>query len=121
MAGCEKTRIIQAGGTSDGVVSSGAYDNDGNIDLNLTVGGPVTIPGDITYELPFVIADWVIGATDSTISIPVATHLKGVNPTVTAKEGTLIVSLQTDITPAGDVTLTVPNGSAFDGEVTITR
>lgn len=120
---CNGTRIYTISGAgSDGVISSGAFDNDGNIDLSLTVGGPVQVPADGFYQLDFLIADWVVGGTDSTISIPVATHLKGAAPVVTIKEADEVVGVDAlTITATGDVTLSVPNGLPFDGTVLIRR
>lgn len=77
------------------------------------------------YVQPFVIADWVSASPDYTLTIPVATHGKGINPVVQVleKNGLVydLVNLVSTTNAIGDVTLKISLSpdTRFDGIVLI--
>jgi len=120
--GCP-TRIVQIGGVSGS--TSGPYTvaidtpTDGVITVTDGASGQ-TIVLTLYYKLDFVIADWVVGGSDSTITITSATHEVGNNPKVVVYEGNELVQVDTTtVDNSGNVVISVPNGLTFDGKVVI--
>lgn len=86
-------------------------------------GNTFIIPAPVmtSYSQSFITNDWIVGATDSTLTINTTVHEQGINPTVNVYENNELVQVDTlTIDNLGNVVLSVPNFLTFDGEIVIT-
>jgi hypothetical protein len=113
--GSQGFRFVDGNELADRVLTS---DGAGNARWADSTGGGA---GAGSYRQTFVVPDWVSGATD-TLTVTAVTHGLGVGVHAVHVFDSLFDEVEVEVNvnkTTGDVVLTVPAGSAFDGELII--
>lgn len=118
--------VVENAGALAGAAPTGAQwgiDTTTGATYYVSGGNWTSSPVAADYTDDFVIADWAAAGANKTLTYAAAAHGKGVNPVVQVFEtvGAVrsVVAVETDVSVAGDVTLTVPDGIEFDGHIHI--